>query len=137
MPEQIDVASADAVETGHEDHHHVEFSVEAESLNVKLIGGIVLGTVIVVLGLILVGFTITEVTSRELVAESIAQTTYPELREARAAATARLMKYEVVDAANGVYRMPIDRAIDLMVNEQFQNKDEMSYSSELQLLPDQ
>lgn len=137
MPEQKDIESSDASTAGHDEHHHVEFSVEAESLDAKLIGGIVFGTAIVVVGLILVGFTITEVTSREMIAEAVAQTSYPEIREARAAATSRLTKYEVIDATNGVYRMPIDRAIDLMVNEQFQNRDEAAFSSELQLLPAQ
>lgn len=137
MPEQKEIESTDASATGHDDHHHGEFSVEEESLDVKLIGGIVFGTAIVIVGLILIGFTITEVTSRQMIAASIAETTYHEIREARAAAAAKLMKYEVIDQANGVYRMPIDRAIDLMVNEQFQDNDEVSYSSEMKLLPAQ
>jgi hypothetical protein len=65
----------------------------------------------------------------------LAETTYPELREAMASAAGRLTQFGVVDQAQGVYRIPIDRAIDLMVNEQFQNGGAGDYSDELRLLP--
>ncbi len=41
----------------------------------------------------------------------------PALREARAEATRKLTRYEVLDADAGVYQIPIDRAIALEVLE--------------------
>jgi hypothetical protein len=90
---------------------------------------------VIVAGLVLFGFTLTEVTSRDIRTRVLAETTYPELREARASAAGRLTQFGVVDQAQGVYRSPIDRAIDLMVNEQFQNGGAGDYSDELRLLP--
>jgi hypothetical protein len=42
------------------------------------------------------------------------------LRELRVRETEELNSYAVIDAAKGVYRIPIERAMELMANENFQ-----------------
>ncbi len=117
-----------------EGHSALE-GVEKEFINVGFVMGIVLGTVVIVAGLVLFGFTMTEVTSRDIRTRVLSETAYPDIREARAAAAGRLNQYAVVDTAAGIYRIPIDRAIDLLVNEQYQNQQAEDYSNEVMLLP--
>ena len=50
--------------TGSHDSHHSLVGVEKESIDTNLIFGIVLGTVLIVIGLVAVAFTLTEVTSQ-------------------------------------------------------------------------
>ena len=127
-------AEAFAATEGHESHHAL-VGVEKEAVNVGLVLGIVFGTVVIVTSLVAFAFTMTEVTSRETVALINAQTDYPELRDARAAAAARLAQYNVVNAQEEKYQIPIDQAINLIVNEQHQNQTTADYTSELVLLP--
>ncbi len=59
---------------------------------------------------------------------------YPELRQMELSAARLLNQYEVVDAAQGVYRIPVDRALDLIV-EEAEQAPAANYSQELQLRP--
>lgn len=127
-------AEAFASTEGH-DSHHSFVGVEKESINVGLVLGIVLGTVVIVSGLVAFAFTMTEVTARETVANVIAATDYPELREVEAAAAASLTQYNIVNAQEQTFQIPIDQAINLIVNEQYQLSEDLEYSEELVLLP--
>ena len=118
-----------------DDSHHAIVGVEKESINISLIFGIVVGTVVIVIALITVGFTATEYTTRNWVAQSAAEIDYPELREVRAAAASKLDQYGVVDADAATYQIPIDQAINLIVNEQYQNQEVKNYTEEIVLLP--
>ena len=59
------------------------------------------------------------VLARKVVPDSkaVEMTGYPPLRETNLSAQARLTQYAVVDLAAGRYRIPVDRAMDLMVSE--------------------
>ena len=129
-------AEAFAAAEGH-DSHHSFVGVEKESINVGLVMGIVLGTVVIVTVLVSFAFTMTEVTVRETNELIISQTEYPELREVKAAAANKLTQYDVVNADAGKFQIPIDQAIVLMANEEYQNQAQKSYSEELVLLPPQ
>jgi hypothetical protein len=59
---------------------------------------------------------------------------YPDLRQVELSAARLLNQYEVVNAAQGVYRIPLDRAIDLIVDETDQAP-AGAYSQELRLAP--
>ena len=99
---------------------HFELSdFEPESVDSGIILGVVLATAVVVVGLVILGFTIFNVYSRKTAEELVAQTTYPEIRDIRAAATGELNQSGVVDAENEIYRIPIDRAMSLMVEQQY------------------
>ena len=134
MVDAPSAAAAIAMEESGESHHHF-VGVEEESVNAGLVIGIVLGVVVIVTGLVVFAFTITEVTTRDTMESILADIEYPDLRETRAASAALLNKYETVNAEEGSFRIPIDRAIDLMVNENFQSQADGNFSDELKLLP--
>ncbi|MBD3299204.1 MAG: hypothetical protein GF341_11150 [candidate division Zixibacteria bacterium] len=50
-----------------------------------------------------------------------------ELRELRAREDRELHSYAVIDTANGVYRIPIERAMQLMADEAFQERTGTDY----------
>lgn len=125
-------AEAFAAAEGH-DGHHALVGVEKEAINVGLVFGIILGTVVVVLGLIFAGFSLTDVKSRQLKAEAMSGADYPELREVRAASIDKIDKFDVVDGEEGVYKIPVDHAIDLMVNEAHEAGDDEGDSDQLKL----
>lgn len=127
-------AEAFAAAEGHESHHSL-VGVEKESINVGAVFGIVFGTVVIIVALIAVGFTVTLVTTKDTVAQIAAEADYPEIREIRAAAAARLEQYDVVDAEAATFQIPIDQAINLIVNEEYQNQAVKNYTDELVLLP--
>ncbi len=127
-------AEAFAAAEGHESHHSF-VGVEKESINVGVVFGIVLGTVVIVIALIAVGFTATEVATTNRVASIAAEADYPEIREIQAAAAARLDQYDVVDAEAATFQIPIDQAINLIVNEEYQNQADKNYTDEIVLLP--
>jgi hypothetical protein len=129
-------AEAFAATEGH-DSHHSFVGVEKESIDVKLVMGLILGTVVIVIALVTIGFTVTEVTARETNELIISQTEYPELREVRAAAANRLTQYDIIPGVEGKFQIPIDQAINLMANEAHQNRGQRAYSDELVLLPAQ
>ena len=58
----------------------------------------------------------------------------PERRQLELSAAELLNTYEVINAEQGVYRIPLNRAIDLVVEESRQTPD-ANYSQELQLFP--
>lgn len=58
---------------------------------------------------------------------------YPALRENEAAAAGKLSRFEVLDAGAGVYRIPIDRAVTLVVDEAYRRTGQV-YAPELQAL---
>ena len=62
---------------------------------------------------------------------------YFDLNRARTEAEVLLEQYEVVDDENGVYRVPIQQAMELMLYEARQEQGGRTYSEELPLLPRQ
>ena len=66
--------------------------------------------------------------------EAAADLNYPELRQVELSAVQLLNQYEVINAAQGVYRIPLDRALDLVV-EEAQQAPAATFSQELQLRP--
>lgn len=78
-----------------------------------MFGAIVLALTVVVIAGVQISYA--EFASAEVAATET--TGYPKLRESRVAGRALLTKNEVVDAANGVYRIPIERAMQLVILE--------------------
>lgn len=91
-------------------------------------GGIVLALVLIIVTLI----QYTQVTTQEVRYSTVGMSGYPELREARNAALRKLSEYGTVEDQPGVYRIPIDRAIELIANETYQQQGR-TYSAELPL----
>jgi len=114
---------------------HALETVEAESVSagpiLRMIGSIALFIAVIVV--VLFQLSNREFRSAEVAASQMSG--YPVLREARAAAASLLNQYGKVSGEEGVYRIPIQRAMDLMVNETYQQQETGAYSPELMLLP--
>lgn len=54
------------------------------------------------------------------------QQTYPQIRQAELEAEQQLQQYGVVDGEEGTYRIPIDRAMDLIATEEYQERQQGS-----------
>lgn len=59
---------------------------------------------------------------QEMQAEAAHARDYQEIRELREGDEDRLHEYQVVDEEEGVYRIPIDRAMDLVATEEYQQQ---------------
>ena len=83
--------------------------------------GLIVGVLIIVVTLI--GLEQLYVLTREeVVKENVLSQMDPRLRELHAQETRILTTYGVIDKAKGVYRIPVDRAMELMVEEAFQKQ---------------
>lgn len=111
-----------------------ELGVEHEGVEAGQILGFALATA-VALGLAIFAlFQYVDIVADETRFTATGSSGYPELREAELNATRQLSQYGVVDEQEGVYRIPVDRAIEIMANEARQSDGE--YSSELNLRPE-
>ncbi|MCB2212807.1 hypothetical protein KQI52_11915 [bacterium] len=61
-------------------------------------------------------------TSEEVIAAQVSSRVDPKLAEIRARSTRNLNTYEWVDSTQGIVRIPIDRAMELMVEEAYQER---------------
>ncbi|MEM1127113.1 MAG: hypothetical protein AAGI71_10710 [Bacteroidota bacterium] len=92
---------------------------------------------VVIVSVITIAVVLFQLTARQEYAQRTTfavQAEYPELREVRVSASNLLENYEVLNAEDSTYRIPLNRAIDLMVNEAAQ-RPPRAYSSELQMRP--
>lgn len=115
------------------DHHGGPTDVENEGINTGVVFGIMLGTIVIVIMLVMVGFTVTGVKSLEIRNAATAAIQYPELRDVRAEAASRLSHYATVDAANGIYQIPIQEAMKAIANETYTEGAQPAHSTELRL----
>lgn len=128
-------AGAAAEVTGDAEYYAEELAqgVQHEGIGVAQI----LGFVLAIMAVIALAITFTMQIAFSEVQKTRDRTAaalfYPELRETEAQAAARLTQYEVLDAGEGVYRMPIDEAIEQLVREA--RTDPGPFSPELQLAP--
>lgn len=81
----------------------------------------VIGMIIVVVAVtIVVEVFIT--TSEKLVEEMVLEPQSTAIRDLRARETEELNTYKLLDSNEGIYRIPIDRAIELMADEAYRKK---------------
>ncbi len=107
-----------------------EVGVEHEGIEARQVVGIVAAIFIGLAILIAGAVSWIKVAVHERQVEAAAEATYPELREVELRAARQLNHYEVIDAEQGIYRIPIDHAMDLIVNEAHQEHNRV-YPSEL------
>jgi hypothetical protein len=111
-----------------------ELGVEHEGIEAGQILGLTLA-IAVSLGLaVLTLFQYVDLTAQATRDAAAGMSGYPERREADLQATRQLTHYGVIDSNQGVYKIPIERAIDIMANEAMEAESQ-GYSSELELLP--
>ena len=91
--------------------------VEPEGLNAGAIGVIVVGGLVFIIAAMFVVVEITGLVFHDALVESTTLTGYPKLQETRARADEILSSYAPIDRDAGIYRIPIDRAMELVVEE--------------------
>lgn len=110
-----------------------ELGVEHEGIEAGQILGFVLAMA-VALGLaVFTLFEMVDFTAQAARVEASQRSGFPELNEHRLHDTQRLTQYEVIDADQARFRIPIERAMELIVND---DQSDGAYSSELELRGD-
>lgn len=97
-----------------------EMGVAHEGVEAKQILALILVVILGIIGLIVtLVIAVGNVTQQQQM-DVIGISGYPERVESESEAAALLQQYEVVDEEAGVYRIPVERAKELMVNEERQ-----------------
>lgn len=113
----------------------IKLGVEHEGVESGQIIGLVLAVAVALVFSIFGLVKYFNITAEEVRYEVAGLSGYPELRENRLQASQRLTQYGAAEGEENRYRIPIDRAIELMANEAYQNPAGETYSRELELLP--
>ena len=124
-------AAAEA--TGDEDLEAEERTygvVEDEGVEAGQILGFVGAVVVAIILLVVTLFFWMGTTTQRVEEVVVTRSGYPELRETEVAAAQQLSQYEILSEEEGVYRIPIDRAIDLVAEDAYRQRGR-TYSSEL------
>lgn len=96
--------------------------VEPEEMDAGGIGGVVLAVTALVVVIVVAVFQMVNLEVQDVRREvAAAATDVSGLAQLRVAATAKLSQYEPLTATPGKYRIPIDRAMELMANETYRN----------------
>lgn len=100
----------------------VRLGVEHDRVEAGQIVGIMVAVAVAIITAVIILFQWTSIRSEAARQVAVETVQYRELREVNAAATRKLTQYELIDPEAGVYRIPIERAMDLMVNEAYQSE---------------
>ena len=106
--------------------------VQPEEMNSGLLVQIVLGVAVIVVVLVIVVFQIMNLEVQTVQAQLAEGVGAEALAEVELAGAQKLTRYAVIDAEAGVYQIPIERAMELMASETYQQP-RQDYSDELQL----
>lgn len=117
---------------------HLELTaVEPEGVDTGAILRIVYGLIGILAVIIIFVFGWMNLEFNKAEVAAIAHADYSDLREVRARGAQLLNNPEAIDLDAGTYRIDIDRAMDLMVYEAYDEHANRTYSDELPLLPQQ
>jgi hypothetical protein len=94
-----------------------EMGVEHEGIEASQILALTVVTIVIIGVLIAVLFQLYGSSTSNLRQDVAATANYPELRETRVQAERLLTQFERVENEEGVYRIPIDQAMELLVRE--------------------
>ncbi len=130
-------AEAAAEVTGDEKYEEEEeaLGVEHEGVEASQILGLTLAIAAAIALSIVALFQYFNITAQNTRNAAVGISGYPELRENRFETRRKLSEYAVVAGRPDRYRIPIERAMDLMANEAYRDQDGETYSTELPLLP--
>jgi hypothetical protein len=90
---------------------------EAESIGATAILRMVLGVFVFILILLYGVLKVTDIEFKEAKTEATTVSGYPLLRETRAHAASRLSGYAPIDRDAGIYQIPVERAMELVVRD--------------------
>ncbi|GAB5518488.1 MAG: hypothetical protein RhofKO_07390 [Rhodothermales bacterium] len=112
-----------------------EMAVEPENMNVTPILSVIGIIVVFIVIAVVITMGLVKVEYQETLLAATMESGYPELQAVRAIAAEALTQYGVVDADANVYRIPIDQAMQLMVNDAAATYETGTFTSEVKLLP--
>lgn len=104
-----------------ESKHQSEPGYEKRDLNVRLIVLVALIALILLAASVYVVDEFFQISKEEQVEKVVLQPVSAQLRELRSHEDEVLSAYKVIDAANGIYQIPIDRAMEILANRAYQN----------------
>ena len=110
----------------------VAAGVEAEEVNPSLLVQIVLGIAVIVVVLVVAVFQIMNLEVQTVQAQLAESVGRQALSEVDLAGAEKLTRYAVLDAESGVYQIPIDRAMELIASETYQQP-RQDYTDEVTL----
>lgn len=110
----------------------VAAGVEPENMNSGLLVQIVLGVAIIVVVLVIVVFQIMNLEVQTVEAELAEDVGVEALAEVELNGAQKLNRYELLDAEAGTYQIPIERAMELMASETYQQPGQ-NYTDEITL----
>ncbi|PIQ63709.1 MAG: hypothetical protein COV99_01365 [Bacteroidetes bacterium CG12_big_fil_rev_8_21_14_0_65_60_17] len=91
--------------------------VEPEGVSASAIGAVVAVSIVVVIVLVSASWVISEHRFKQIDFEVTEISGYPLKQETEASGRALLMGYERLDDESNIYRIPIERAMELVVEE--------------------
>ena len=91
--------------------------VEPEGLNANAVGIVVVGGIVFIIAAMFLAVEITGLMFQEALLESSELSGYPVLEDTRTNAAEILSSYAPIDREAGIYRIPIDRAMELIIEE--------------------
>ena len=97
-------------------HEQDEFEVEEENLPAGPVTGVVIAITVLVMVIVTLAVNITSLEFEEARKVAIDHTGYPLLESTRTAADAKLSQSGAVAGEEGVYQVPIDQAMKLVVD---------------------
>lgn len=109
---------ADTSKTQNTGHEAAGYEKSDVSVSKSLVVGLLLVILIVAFAVVLNEYFIS--VTEEITYEQQLAPDSPVLRDLRARETEQLQSYGVVDTAAGTYRIPVQRAMELMAGEAFQ-----------------
>ncbi|MEM1096210.1 MAG: hypothetical protein AAGJ10_16550 [Bacteroidota bacterium] len=112
-----------------------EMAIEPENMNVAPILSVIGIMLVFVISAVLVTMSLVDVEYQERLLESTMESGYPELQAVRAIAAEALTQYGVVEGDTNVYKIPIDRAMLLLVNDAAGTYDTGTFTDQVTLLP--
>ena len=113
----------------------IKLGVEHEGIEAGQIIGFVMAVIAAIALSIVALIQYFGITAETVRYEAVGLSGYPELRESRLDAQRKLSDYGAVEGEPDRFRIPIDRAMELMANEAYTRSGEGTYSSELDLMP--
>ncbi len=111
-----------------------EMGVEHEGIETGQIIGIAAAVIVALICMIIAVFFLYDNLHRSTYSSVVGMSGYPDRMRTEQAAAERLSGYGIIDEGSGIYKIPIERAMERMVEESVARPAD-SFSSELPLLP--
>lgn len=102
-------------------HEQDEFAVESEDLSAGALSGVVAAIAAIVIMIVTLAVNITNIEFEGARQSAMEHTVYPMLENTRSAAAAKMSQTGAVAGEEGVYQIPIERAMELEVAERSSN----------------